>query len=494
MVGRDTKGDAAPGDGSEAGSKSGAKGTVGPFAAVTVLFFFWGFITVMNDVLIPFLKSSFELSYFQAGLVQFAFFGAFFVISLIYFAFSLSSGDPINRIGYQRTIVAALVICAAGCGLFSPAAAAESYGFFLGALFLLATGVTLLQIAANPYAAILGKPENASSRLNLAQGLNSLGTTIAPIAGGLLLYKVFAKDGEVTLDAIQTPYLIYGGMFLVLAVVMAFVHLPRIQPATSSPTETAGSALGFPQLTLGMIAIFMYVGSEVAIGSYLVSFIGDEAVMGWEEGIASLYLAFYWGGAMIGRLCGAIAMAQTSNPARKPLLMVVTAAVLLAIIYVVTALRFEDGQLQTTFLPLIELWPFVLMVALCLGTFAVARGKPAAVLALFSGMLCLLLLLAGVSTGNVALWVALGTGLFNSIMWSNIFTLAIDDLGEHTSQGSSLLVMMIVGGALLPLLMGAIGDAFGIRLAFLTPIPCYLYIAFYGWWSHRRIAAKRAVS
>jgi FHS family L-fucose permease-like MFS transporter len=469
------------------------KGATGPFAAVTVLFFFWGFITVMNDVLIPFLKSSFELSYFQAGLVQFAFFGAFFVISLIYFAFSVSSGDPINRIGYQRTIVVALVICAAGCGLFSPAAASESYGFFLGALFLLATGVTLLQIAANPYAAILGKPENASSRLNLAQGLNSLGTTIAPIAGGLLLYEVFAKDGKVTLDAIQTPYLIYGGMFLALAVVMAFVHLPRIHPESSVATDGVGSALGFPQLTLGMAAIFMYVGSEVAIGSYLVSFMGDPAVMGWGEGIASLYLAFYWGGAMIGRLCGAIAMAHTSSPARKPILMVATAAVLLGIIYVVTALRFEDGQLRTSFLPIVELWPFALMIALCLGAFAIARGKPSAVLALFSGMLCLLLLLAVFSTGKVALWVALGTGLFNSIMWSNIFTLAIDDLGEHTSQGSSLLVMMIVGGALLPLLMGAIGDAYGIRLAFLTPIPCYLYIVFYGWWSHRRIAAKRGV-
>jgi FHS family L-fucose permease-like MFS transporter len=238
-------------------------GTAGPFAAVTVLFFFWGFITVMNDVLIPFLKSSFDLSYFQAGLVQFAFFGAFFVISLIYFAFSASSGDPINRVGYQRTIVTALVICAAGCGLFSPAAASKSYAFFLGSLFLLATGVTLLQIAANPYAAILGRPENASSRLNLAQGLNSLGTTIAPIAGGLLLYKVFAKDGTVTLDAIQVPYLIYGGMFLALAVVMAFIHLPRIQPESSAPTDGSVSALGYPQLTLGMVAIFMYVGSEV---------------------------------------------------------------------------------------------------------------------------------------------------------------------------------------------------------------------------------------
>lgn len=476
------------------GDLAAGQGTAGPFAAVTVLFFFWGFITVMNDVLIPFLKSSFELSYFQAGLVQFAFFGAFFVISLIYFAFSVTSGDPINRLGYQRTIVAALLICAAGCGLFSPAAASKSYGFFLGALFLLATGVTLLQIAANPYAAILGKPENASARLNLAQGLNSLGTTIAPIAGGLLLYEVFAKDGKVTLDAIQTPYLIYGGMFLALAGVMAFVHLPRIQPASSTPSDGVGSALGFPQLTLGMVAIFCYVGAEVAIGSYLVSFMGDPAVMGWPEGIASLYLAFYWGGAMIGRLCGAIAMAQTSNPSRKPLLMATTAALLLGLIYLVTALRFEDGRLQTSFLPVVELVPFMLMIALCLAAFAIARGRPSAVLAFFSGILCILLLVAVITTGKVALWVALGAGLFNSIMWSNIFTLAIDDLGEHTSQGSSLLVMMIVGGALLPLLMGAVGDAVGIRLAFLTLIPCYLYITYYGWWSHRRITAKEAAA
>jgi FHS family L-fucose permease-like MFS transporter len=157
-----------------------------PAATVTLLFFFWGFITCMNDVLIPFLKESFQLSYFQSGLVQFAFFGAFFVVSLIYFFISISSGDPINRVGYQRTIVFSLVVCAAGCALFAPAAGAISYPFFLGALFLLATGVTILQIAANPYAAILGPPENASARLNLAQGFNSLGTTLAPVAGGLL--------------------------------------------------------------------------------------------------------------------------------------------------------------------------------------------------------------------------------------------------------------------------------------------------------------------
>ena len=198
-----------------------------PFITITMLFFLWGFITVMNDVLIPYLKGSFDLTFFQAGLVQFAFFGAFFVVSLLYYVVSLATGDPINRIGYRTSIIIALLVCGAGCAMFYPAAEYKTYSYFLGALFLLATGVTLLQIAANPYAAILGKPETASSRLNLAQGVNSLGTTLAPIAGGLLLYKVFAQDGEVTIDSIKIPYLIYASLFAVLAIIVWRSHLPK---------------------------------------------------------------------------------------------------------------------------------------------------------------------------------------------------------------------------------------------------------------------------
>jgi FHS family L-fucose permease-like MFS transporter len=466
---------------------TGATGpNAGAFATVTLLFFFWGFITCMNDVLIPFLKESFQLSYFQSGLVQFAFFGAFFVVSLIYFFISISSGDPINRVGYQRTIVFSLVVCAAGCALFAPAAGAISYPFFLGALFLLATGVTILQIAANPYAAILGPPENASARLNLAQGFNSLGTTLAPVAGGLLLYKIFATGGEVTLDAIKTPYLIYAGMFLALAVLIAFSKLPAIGGSVAE----SGNALAFPQLRFGMAAIFLYVGAEVAIGSFLVSFMAHESVMGWAEGVASLYLAYYWGGAMIGRLCGATAMSTTISPQKKPLYMILTAAALLGLIYVATAVRFEDGQLQTEFLQPVELIPFSVLIVLCLAAFGLGRGRPGTILAIFGLAIVALLVVSGLATGNVALWAALGAGLFNSIMWSNIFTLAIDDLGEHTSQGSSLLVMMVVGGALFPLLMGAVADNYGIREAFFVPIISYVYIAWYGWWSQRRLNVK----
>ncbi len=463
-----------------------------PFVTITCLFFFWGFITVMNDVLIPFLKELFELSYFQAGLVQFAFFGAFFVVSLLYFALSVRRGDLINRIGYKQTIIFALLVCAVGCALFVPAATAKSYGFFLAALFLLAAGVTVLQIAANPYAAILGKPENASSRLNLAQGFNSLGTTLAPIAGSLLLYKVFAPGGKVTLDAIKTPYLIYSGMFVALAVVVYLSSLPAI---TADHTDNRGSgALVFPQVRRGMAAVFCYVGAEVAVGSFLVNFMTQESVMNWSEATASMYLAYYWGGAMIGRLCGAIAMCDMKNHSLKPLYMVITSVLLIGIIYFVTAVQFEQGRLKIVFTPLRDVLPFVPMVGVCLIAFAVGRGHPAKILVAFSCILCILLAVAGMSTGRIALWAALGVGLFNSIMWSNIFTLAIEGLEQYTPQASSLLVMMIVGGALYPPLMGWTADLLGIRTAFFFPIASYLYIAYFGWWSIARpIACARLV-
>ncbi|MEN1682035.1 MAG: sugar MFS transporter [Planctomycetota bacterium] len=467
-------------------SRPGAKpaAVLGPFATVTLLFFYWGFITVMNDVLIPFLKESFALSYFQAGLVQFAFFGAFFVVSLIYFLASVSGGDPINRIGYQRAIVGALVLCAAGCALFTPAAGAASYAFILGALFLVATGVTILQIAANPYAAVLGKPENAATRLNLAQGFNSLGTTLAPLVGSLLLYQVFTREGELTLNAIGSTYLIYGGICLVLALVVATSRLPAIVSDPSEGRTSAGGALAFPQLRYGMAAIFLYVGAEVAIGSYLINFMADASVMGWAEDVASLYLAYYWGGAMIGRLCGAIAMTSDVPASKKSALMVVTAVCLVGLLYAVTAVK-PEGRL-----PVVEALPFVGMVVLCLAAFAAGRGKPAPVLAVFSATLVALLLVAAGGSGRVALWAALGAGLFNSIMWSNIFTLSIDGLGEHTTQGSSLLVMMIVGGALFPLVMGLVADAAGIRAAFYVPILSYAYVGWFGWWNTRRLASE----
>jgi len=454
-----------------------------PFITITLLFFLWGFITVMNDVLIPYLKGEFELSYFQAGLVQFAFFGAFFFVSLIYYVISLAMGDPINRIGYKTSIIIALLVCGAGCAMFFPAAEYRTYTYFLGALFILATGVTLLQIAANPYAAILGKPETASSRLNLAQGVNSLGTTLAPIAGGLLLYKVFATDGEVTIDSIKIPYLIYASLFVVLAVIVAMSQLPKF--SNEEKLEPGLGAFKFSHLRFGMIAIFMYVGGEVAIGSYLVNFMQDPGVMGLEESTASIYLAYYWGGAMIGRLCGAISLSDIASEAQKYLYMLITAVVVFSVVYLVTAIRLEEGVLSFSFMEPGQVLPFLALIGLNLLAFVAGRGRPALSLGVFSIALIALLCVAAFKGGPLAFWAALGTGLFNSIMWSNIFTLAIKDLKQYTSQGSSLLVMMIVGGALVPLAMGLAADWIGIQYAFAVPIVCYVYIAFYGFVGHQ---------
>ncbi|KAA1260259.1 L-fucose-proton symporter [Rubripirellula obstinata] len=468
-----------------------------PFITITLLFFLWGFITVMNDVLIPYLKESFELSYFQAGLVQFAFFGAFFFVSLVYYFVSLSKGDPINRIGYKLSIIIALLICGAGCAMFFPAAEFRSYPFFLAALFLLATGVTLLQIAANPYAAILGKPETASSRLNLAQGVNSLGTTIAPIAGGLLLYKVFAPGGEVTIDSIKLPYLIYGSLFVLLAIIVWRSHLPSFSKDDEDTNDQGGDgslgALKFPHLRFGMIAIFMYVGGEVAIGSYLISFMMHDSIMGLPEATASIFLAYYWGGAMIGRLCGAISLSGLASQSQKYGYMAITAIVVLLVVYTVTAIRIEEGAFAMDFLSPVQVLPFLGLIAINFVAFIAGRGNAARVLWVFSISMVVLLCIASFTGGSLAFWAALGTGLFNSIMWSNIFTLAIKDLKQHTSQGSSLLVMMIVGGAIVPLIMGAAADRIGIQLAFAVPIVNYVYIAFYGLIGHRVQEATPAV-
>jgi len=459
----------------------------GPFTTIVFLFFMWGFITVMNDVLIPYLKEGFDLSYFQAGLIQFAFFGAFFIISMIYFLISISSGDPINKLGYKNGIMVGLAICGIGCLLFYPAAQTKLYGFFLAALFILATGVTILQIAANPYAAILGKPVNASSRLNLAQGVNSMGTTLAPIAGGLLIYEVFS-DGIVTIDSVKIPYIIFGTMFFLLALAIWKTNLPGF--TNIEKVEKGAGALKYRHLKLGMVAIFCYVGAEVAIGSYLISFMGDKSVLGLPESIGSLFLAYYWGGAMIGRLMGAISLSDMTNQVKKFAWMAVVAVTVFSIVYIITALRFENGSLLMEFMAFNKVAPFILMIVINFIAFIFGKSKAHRSLGIFSIFIIALLLIASFANGHIAFWAAIGIGLFNSIMWSNIFTLAIKDLGKHTTQGSSLLVMMIVGGALIPLIMGFAADTIGIKLAFLIPILPYIYLTFYGFSGYKVVPSK----
>jgi FHS family L-fucose permease-like MFS transporter len=389
--------------------------------AVTGLFFMWGFITCLNDILIPHLKGVFELNYVQAALIQFTFFGAYFLTSL-------PAGKLVSVCGYQRTMIIGLVTAGVGTLLFCPAASMLSYPFFLSALFILATGITILQVSANPYIAALGRPETASSRLNLAQAFNSLGTTIAPWLGGWLIFSHLnvgaASNKLADAASVKVPYLLLTGMLVILAVVIGLIHLPGIAAVEGEGGRegTLADALRIPHVSLGAVGIFVYVGAEVSIGSFLINYLGDPQVAGMVKQDAAFYVSFYWGGAMLGRFLG-------------------------------------SGLLQV-----------------------MAPNRLLVFNALAAALLCMVAL---VTMGGLAMWGVLIIGFFNSIMFPNIFTLGIDGVGHLTGRASSLLIMAIVGGAIIPLLMGRMADLFGIHHSLFIPALCYLYIVYYGAYGYR---------
>ncbi|WP_371742234.1 sugar MFS transporter [Aestuariibacter sp. A3R04] len=379
--------------------------------ALTSLFFMWGFITCLNDILIPYLKGAFDLSFTQAMLIQFCFFSAYFIVSL-------PAGMIVSKIGYQKGIVLGLSISCVGCILFYPAAAYEVYGIFLFALFVLASGITILQVSANPYVSALGDPKTASSRLTLTQAFNSFGTTIAPFFGA---YLIFGSSGEhggtATASDVQLPYLILALALLLLAMTFMFLKLPKLHHENNGAGLFSGGAWQHKHLVLGAVGIFMYVGAEVAIGSTLVSYLADTSVRGLSESQASKMIAYYWGGAMVGRFIGALVLQKIAG-----------------------------------------------------GTVLV-----------FNSLVAIGLIVVSVNTtGNIAMWSILGVGLFNSIMFPTIFSLALQQLGKDTPQGSGILCLAIVGGAIIPLFQGMLADSMGITLSFLLPAACYFYIAYYG--------------
>lgn len=404
-----------------------AANNTGPLIIVTILFFMWGLLTALNDVLIPHLKSIYTLTYVQAMLVQFCFFGAYFIVSL-------PAGMLIKKIGYQNGAVAGLTIAAAGCALFYPAAN-SGYGVFLLGFFVLAAGITILQVAANPYVTVLGDPQTASSRLTLTQAFNSLGTTVAPTVGGILILSVTVLGASELAQmpeaqqiayrakqaaAVQGPYLALAAALLVLAVLFAFARLPKITHADDAAHAAAGakgSALSHSNLVLGAIGIFVYVGGEVSIGSFMINFLGDPNVASLTAADAAHYVSYYWGGAMIGRFIG----------------------------------------------------------------FAVMRHiSPGKALAFNAAASIALILTAIFGHGATAMWAILAVGLCNSIMFPTIFSMALHRLGKFTGQASGILCMAIVGGALVPFVQGVLADTIGLQLSFLVPAACYLFIMFFG--------------
>ena len=386
---------------------------LGSLSILTSLFFMWGFITCLNDILIPHLKAMFTLDYTQAMLVQFCFFGAYFIMSV-------PSGYYVDKMGYKRGIITGLFIAGLGCLLFYPAAGTRSYPLFLGAFFVLASGITLLQVAANPYVTVLGATETASSRLTLTQAFNSLGTTLAPYVGVVFILSV-AEHSTDQATSVQHSYLLLASVLFMLAVIFTQIKLPDIQAQShqhDSSNTIQISAWHYPHLLLGAVAIFVYVGSEVAIGSFLVSFLGQTHIAGLSVQDAGKYVSFYWGGAMIGRFIGVVLMQKI---------------------------------------------------------------KSAHLLAFNAFAAVLLILTAIYASGDLAMWSLLAVGLCNSIMFPTIFSLALNGLGSHTGQGSGILCAAIVGGAIIPLIQGVIADYVGLQMAFFLPMLCYLYIGFYGW-------------
>ncbi|MGA2374948.1 MAG: sugar MFS transporter [Candidatus Sulfotelmatobacter sp.] len=415
----------APGSSITTSASEGPTSYTVPLAIVTTLFFMWGFLTCLNDILVPHLKPIFDLNYTEVMLIQFAFFGA-------YFLFSIPSAKVIDWIGYQRSMVVGLLIMGTGAFLFVPAASVPSYPLFLVALIVLAAGITCLQVAANPYVTVLGNPATASSRLNLTQAFNSLGTFLAPFFGGLFILSAAPKTIEdiraLAPDALRAyrlheaatvkmPYVGLGLALVLLAIAIASFKLPKIPQAQHQIGEKVNDSIWkHRNLIFGAIGIFVYVGAEVSIGSFLVNYFSQPEIGGLTEKVAASFVAFYWGGAMVGRFIG-------------------------------------SGLLQK------------MKAGHLLGICAVCAAA--------------LVTISMLSTGHFAMWSIILVGFFNSIMFPSIFALGVAELGPLTGDGSGVMIMAIVGGAILPLAQGAIADRIGIHHAFFLPVICYLYILFF---------------
>ncbi len=399
---------------------------------VTSLFFMWGFVTVLNDVLVPHLKSIFDLNYTRVMLIQFAFFSAYFI-------FSIPSAKLIDSIGYKRTMVTGLFTMAVGALLFIPAASVPSYPLFLAALMVLAGGITALQVAANPYVAVLGPSKTASSRLNLAQAFNSLGTTIGPYLGGALILSAAPQSMDVVrrmsaealqqyriheASSVKLPYLVIGLALFALGVAIAFFKLPPMPGAERHGGAPKQSLWKYRHLVLGTVGIFVYVGAEVSIGSFLINYFSQANIGNISELVAARYVSYYWGGAMVGRFIGSAILQKI---------------------------------------------------------------KTGTVLGVATLSACALVCVSMLTLGHVAMWTIILVGFFNSVMFPSIFTLGIAELGPLTGDGSGLLIMAIVGGAIIPVAQGAIADQVGIHHAFFLPAICYLYIAYYAFRGSRPV-------
>lgn len=443
------------------------------FIPLVTVFFFWGFIAASNDILIPVFKTAFNLTQSQSQYVSIAFYVAYTVGSLLYLGISfLIKQDIVNRLGYKNSLSLGLFISAAGTLLFYPAAETGSFALMLSGLFIVGLGFSLQQTVANPLAISLGPINTGSQRLTLAGGINNLGTTIGPL---IVSYAIFGSATSpattVDINSVKAPYLILGAAFVLVAILLKFSSLPN-HPEVELEEEvkvvsTKTSALQYPQLLMGMLAIFLYVGVEVSTASNLPAYL--EEGLGFATSAVAPYVSLYWASLMIGRWGGAVE-AFTSDKSMQTILKIVAPYLAFGVFLGVNYVMGHD------------LAPFyvyaVIIVVLIAADFA-SKGNPATMLMLFA-FLGIIALLTGMFTeGTISVYAFTSVGLFCSTLWPCIFTLAVTGLGKQTSQGSNFLVMMIMGGGVVSYIQGAVAGAIGIHSSYIVGVVCFAYLAFY---------------
>ncbi len=459
----------------------------GQFIPLVIVFFFWGFVAASNDILIPVFKKAFDLSQGESQLVSLAFYIAYTVGSLIYMGISvLLKEDLINKMGYKNGLALGLTISALGTLLFYPAANTGSFPLMLSGLFIVALGFSLQQTVANPLAIALGPITTGSQRLTMAGGINNLGTTIGPL---IVSYAIFgaatSTNTDISIENVKIPYLVLGLAFLIVAVLLKFSSLPDRPEVTneveSDTNPTRNSALDYPQLVLGMIAIFVYVGVEVSTASNLPAYM--ETKLGFLTKDIAPYISLYWASLMIGRWTGAVEAFNVKAGTEK-ILKFIAPYLAFGVFLLVNAIAKHD---------LTPFYVYGLIIIVLIVADIVSKGSPAKMLLIFSGLGILALLIGMFTSGMTSVYAFTSVGLFCSTLWPCIFTLAISGLGKKTSQGSSFLIMMIMGGGIISWLQGYVSESIGIQNSYVIGILCFAYLAYYAW-SVTGILRKQGIS
>lgn len=450
------------------------------------VFFFWGFVAASNDILIPVFKKAFDLSQSQSQFVSIAFYISYTVGSLIYMGISLlMKQDLVNKIGYKNGLALGLVISALGTLLFYPAANTSSYPLMLAGLFTVGLGFSLQQTVANPLAIALGPIKTGSQRLTMAGGINNFGTTIGPLIVSFAIFGSTASGStDISIESVKIPYLILGAAFLILALLLKFSSLPEhpetIEESKDEKKSSKKSALNYPQLVLGMIAIFLYVGVEVSTASNLPAYM--ESKLGFAIADIAPYISLYWASLMIGRWTGAVE-AFTNNMNTQKILRFLAPYLAFGVFLFVNAIAKHD---------LAPFYVYGLIILVLIAADIASKGDPARMLLIFSCLGIFALFTGMFTSGMISVYAFTSVGLFCSTLWPCIFTLAVCGLGKHTSQGSSFLIMMIMGGGIISWLQGTVSESIGIQSSYIVGVFCFAYLAFYGW-NVKKILIKQGV-